>query len=153
MLRRTQYASARVFSSGVGGPRVTSATVFLTRGVHSQHSARSFCFHSPTVAHEAKVEQAICGSSSSYEGRGVSQVNVARLDFNDCSGRLVNAGLVESQLLVKGIEADAAKFAEFFDALARAGARDLVCDGFDSAVGVEEMRGSRIEDASRRIVE
>src|SRR4051794_30946991 len=78
---------------------------------------------------------------------------MARLDFEDLAGRLVQPGLVEGQLLVVWVVTDAAKLAELLDALARGGPGDLVRDGLDGAIRFDKVGGRGVQNTGGRVIE
>ena len=83
----------------------------------------------------------------------VAQLHVPRLDLDNASRLLVNAGFVENELFKIRIESHGLVFAQGIDALAAAQARDLVRDRFDGAVLLDEMTRPRIKNAGRGVVD
>ena len=83
----------------------------------------------------------------------VAHLDMARLDRNRSPVGLVDLGVVQGQSLVGGCENDIAIIADFLYGLAAIEARDLVTEGFDGAVGLDELSGSRVENAGRGVVE
>src|SRR5262249_26115668 len=86
-------------------------------------------------------------------GARIAQVHVPRLDGDGVPARLVDASLVQRQLLESGGVADLSQFAEFLNDLARVEARHLMDDRLDSAIGLDEAGCGGVEDACRGVIE